>query len=435
MASLSFRKTCAVAVSLLALGGQAWADHPPGLTVVDGQFYQDGKPFRGIGINYFSCLIRITGTAPKGPDFENRDYKDGFRVLKAHGIPFVRFCAGGFWPNDWQLYLSDKERYFEIFDELVAEAERQGLGLIPSLFWTYSTLPDLVGESLDQWGNADSKTRAFMRQYTTEVVSRYKDSPAIWAWELGNEWIHEADIPQEELGRGWIVPAYGTPATRSSKDKLFRPTIYSAQQDFYQTVRSLDPTRAVFTGDALPRPAAWHNRHNASWSIDSPDQWQEIFLADNPFDTLSVHLYYYRPEDRPRDGGVLHFSPAEQIDFLMQISQLSGKPLFIGEFGQEPSDAVSLEEQSAQVAEILDWITHSQVPLSALWNYDLDSPHHRHFHITGTNERAGFLEMLRKANEALALSSSASAISHPEPDSKARKPQPPLLPIAHTQKP
>lgn len=389
---------CALLLAASALGGQTAL---PGLTVKDGQFYKDGQPFRGVGMNYFSCFIRITGMGVDGPKLENRDYVEGFRVLKEHEVPFVRFCAGGFWPVDWHLYQTDKAKYFELFDELVAEAEKQQLGLIPSLFWTCSTVPDLVDETLDQWGNPGSRTRAFMRQYTTEVVSRYKDSPAIWGWEFGNEWIHEADLPQEELGRGWIVPHLGTPAARTEKDKILRPAIHSAHQDFYETVRRFDATRPVFTGDALPRPAAWNNRHHGTWTPDTPAQWEEMLLADNSFDTLTVHLYYYRKDDRPRDGGVLGYEPEEQVDFLMQISRDSGKPLFIGEFGQEPSDAVPVEDQFRQVGEILQWITRYQVPLSALWNYDLDHPHHRHFNITEKNERADFLKMLRDTNREL----------------------------------
>lgn len=391
-------KILACIIAILGSISGGWAEELPGITVKDGQFYKDGQPFRGVGINYFSCFIRITGMQPNGPNFENRDYVEGFRVLKEHGIPFVRFCAGGFWPNDWHLYQTDKTKYFELFDGLVAEAEKQDIGLIPSLFWAYSTIPDLMGERLDQWGNPASKTRAFMKQYTKEVVGRYKTSPAIWAWELGNEWIHEADIPDPELGRGWIVPGFGTPATRNEEDKMFRPTIYSAYEAFYKTVRELDPSRPVFTGDAMPRPAAWHNRNKGTWGIDTPQQWEETLLADNPFDTLTVHLYYYDKDEHPRDGGVLAFDKDEQIASLMEISRFSGKPLFIGEFGQEPDANVSVDEQYRQVEELLQLIDHHEVPLSALWNYDLDHPHHTHFKITETNERAGFLKLLSAAN-------------------------------------
>ncbi len=388
------------AVLLLLLLMSVWgrAEPPPGLTVEDGVFMKDGKPFFGIGINYFTCLIRMTGMAPDEPHPGRRDYVEGFRTLKSHDIPFVRFCAGGFWPNDWKLYQTDREKYFGIFDGLVAEAEKQGIGLVPSLFWTYFTVPDLVGEPIDQMGNPQSKTCAFIRQYTTEVVSRYVDSPAIWGWEVGNEWINEADLPQEELGRGWIVPDLGTPATRSARDKMFRKNIDVAYGVFRDAVRALDKTRPVFTGDVMPRPAAWHNRNHGTWDIDSPEQWKEMFLADNPFDTLATHFYHYRKDRLPRESGVFEYGPEEQIAFLMKISRQVKKPLFLGEFGQAPDPKLPVEKQIAQVEKMVELIRKNRVQLAALWNYDFADPEQSHCNITATNERAHLLDLLEQVN-------------------------------------
>lgn len=388
--------TCGAAMLLLAACGRA--EPPPGLTVQNGLFHKDGKPFSGVGINYFSCLIRITGMVPAGPNPENRDYVEGFRTLKSFNIPFVRFPAGGFFPDDWKLYQTDKETYFRLFDGLVAEAEKQGIGLIPSLFWTYSTVPDLVGETLDQLGNPESRTLAFIRQYTTEVVSRYKDSPAIWAWEFGNEWIHEADLPPPEAGRGWIAPEFGTPTVRSAKDKMFRRNIYVAYREFEKAVRAIDRTRPLLTGDVMPRPTGWHNHHRGIWDTDTPEQWREIFLLDNPFETTSAHLYYYDKDKQPRDAGVREYDPEEQMKFLMETSREAGKPLFIGEFGQAPNPALPVSDQFQQVETLLRLIQENGVQLSALWNYDFEHQDQRHCNITASNERAGMLELLKKIN-------------------------------------
>jgi hypothetical protein len=387
--------TFGAAMLLLATGGRA--EPPPGLTVQDGLFHKDGKPFYGVGINYFSCLIRITGMVPNGPNPDNRDYVEGFRTLKSYNIPFVRFAAGGFFPDDWKLYQTDKDTYFRLFDGLVAEAEKQDIGLIPSLFWTYSTVPDLVGETLDQLGNPASKTLAFIRKYTTEVVSRYKDSPAIWAWEFGNEWIHEADLPPPEAGRGWVAPQFGTPAVRSAKDKMFRENIYVAYREFERAVRSIDQTRPLLTGDVMPRPAGWHNHHRGTWDTDTPEQWREIFLLDNPFETTSAHFYYYDKDKPPRDAGVREYDPEQQMKFLMKISREAGKPLFIGEFGQTPK--VQLADQFQQVETLLRLIKENGVQLSALWNYDFEHEDQAWCNITPTNERSGMLNGLKNVNK------------------------------------
>ena len=147
---------------------------PLGLAVRNGVLQRDGKPYRGIGANYFSLFGRTLH------DPRDKSYREQFVRLSKANIPFVRFMACGFWPIDWELYLRDKEAYFQRLDDVVKSAEESGIGLIPSLFWHVSTVPDLVGEPMDQFGNPKSKTAAFIRQYTEEVVLRYKDSPAIW---------------------------------------------------------------------------------------------------------------------------------------------------------------------------------------------------------------------------------------------------------------
>jgi hypothetical protein len=49
-----------------------------------------GKPFSGIGMNYFNCFLRRLETPG------DTSYDAGFATLSAKGIPFVRFSAAGF---------------------------------------------------------------------------------------------------------------------------------------------------------------------------------------------------------------------------------------------------------------------------------------------------------------------------------------------------
>lgn len=79
----------AASVLLFSLGVQAQS---PALKAgEDGQLLKDGKPYRALGINYFSCFLR---TLENG---EDTSYDEGFRVLAEHKIPFARFAATGFW--------------------------------------------------------------------------------------------------------------------------------------------------------------------------------------------------------------------------------------------------------------------------------------------------------------------------------------------------
>lgn len=72
--------------------------YPPGLVRgLDATVLKDGKPYRGIGVNYFDCFLR---TLKKDGE---TSYDAGFATLAAKGIPFARFCATGFWPSDMKL--------------------------------------------------------------------------------------------------------------------------------------------------------------------------------------------------------------------------------------------------------------------------------------------------------------------------------------------
>ena len=142
---------------------------------------RQGKPYVGIGANYFSLF----GVLLQNGD--NHSSLDNLAALAKAGIPFVRFRAGGFASENYQLYLQNRTEYFRRMDLVVHAAEDNQIGLIPSLFWRLASVPEVVGESRDQLGNPNSKSNQFIRQYTKEMVSRYNDSPAIWGWEFGNE--------------------------------------------------------------------------------------------------------------------------------------------------------------------------------------------------------------------------------------------------------
>ena len=123
---------------------RAASEHSLGLTAgPEGTVLKEGKPFRGIGVNYFDCFLR---TLSRGDD---RSYEQGFATLESRGILFARFCASGFWPKDMGLYQSNRTEYFRRMDSVVASARKHHVGLIPSLFWLYSCVPDLVGEPME----------------------------------------------------------------------------------------------------------------------------------------------------------------------------------------------------------------------------------------------------------------------------------------------
>jgi hypothetical protein len=91
-------------------------------------------PFHGVGVNCYDAFTRTLGKAAR------TNYDAGFRELAARKIPFARFSAGDFWPQDWGLYQTNRAEHFARLDGVVKSAERHGIGLIPSLvFWKQDT--------------------------------------------------------------------------------------------------------------------------------------------------------------------------------------------------------------------------------------------------------------------------------------------------------
>lgn len=357
------------------------------LTVKDGVFYKNGEKVKAYGINYFDGFIRNVSDASKPYD---SSWKAGLQTLAEYKIPFIRASFSPFHPVNWELYFKDRAEYFKRMDDFIAEAERLGVGVIPSLFWNHTVIPDLMKEPVSAWGNADSKTREFARNYAKDVVLRYKDSPAVWGWEFGNEYALSCDLPGEHLP--YVAEVLGTPAVRTKADMLTRKMILTAYVEFAKLVRGFDKTRPIFSGDALPRASAWHNIRENNWTQDTIAQFEEVITADNPspMDTTTVHIYW---GDMPYDS----FKNLEKnaIKECMAVAAKNQKPLFVGEWGVvNPSEETA--ERKRRFYEFARIMEESGVQLSAYWAFDISFQ--PEFNVTSSNGRSYILEKLRDMN-------------------------------------
>ena len=325
-----------------------------------GVLIKDGKPYRGMGVNYYDAFLRVLNNPA------DTSYKLGIKQLADLGIPFARVSISGFWPNEFKIYQSDKAKYFRLLDEFVNTAEQNRVGLIVSFAWNYSTIPDLVGENVNQWGNVNSQANAFMRNYVKEVVTRYKNSPAIWGWEFGNELNLQARPGNRPLAN----PNKGTPFLRSTDDEISLSKMEVALSEFGNFVREIDSYRILISGNAIPRPEELGQ--SGDWSSSTKEVYFNQLRESNPrpINTISIHLY---PNFEGRYLSLFKVGAYELIRNTMMDSILIRKPLLILEFGAsryDPPWTTNLQEEKEQFYQIMEIIKKEDVPLSAVWAYD-----------------------------------------------------------------
>ncbi|MFO1528503.1 MAG: cellulase family glycosylhydrolase [Kiritimatiellia bacterium] len=235
---------------------------------------------------------------------------------------------------------------------------------------------------MDQWGNPHSKTHAWMRGYVREIVPRYRDSPALWAWELGNEFSLAASLPNARDHRPAVHTSLGTPAARDGRDDLTFAMVRTAFGEFARAVREQDPKRLILTGDSFPRLSAWHQEHEGSWTQDTPAQFADMLALANPDPIDAISLHAYEDDDR-------------RLPAVMAISRRLDKPVFIGEFGAQGETP----EQAAKFRRLLSAIEEHRIPLAALWVFDLKSQ--PDFSVTAGNSRSWQLRAIAEANARL----------------------------------
>lgn len=327
----------------------------------NGTLFLNGKAFYGMGVNLFDRF-------PKHYDDPEFDSGPSFKKISDAGIPFVRCIFGGFYPNQMKAFIYDREAFFQAMDNVVSSAEKHNVGLIPSLIWNYSAFPDIVGESCNQIGNTSSKTVKIAKEYVNAVVTRYKDSPAIWGWEIGNEYNLGADlggVSSNGVNLPGIHPHLGTASSRTSADYITTSMIRTFYTTLATEIRKLDSTRLIVGGDSEQRGSSKSLRERGSWSpSDTYNDTKESMslYSPSPMNAISVHMYQY---GSPSNTALYDFET--KMRNLMNISKEIKRNLWVGEFG--PGDWVgsgSTNEKNAFNA-IYNSILNNNIQISAPW--------------------------------------------------------------------
>lgn len=367
----------------------------PGLTVSNGVLLKEGKPYRGIGVNYCDLFQELIHSP------EAQRTLKGLRLLGEKRIPFVRFWACGFWPSDWKLYFEDEAEWFARMDLLVRTAEQSGVGLIPSFFWRYQTVGDLHDEFNDEWANPSSKTRQFMAQYTQQIVTRYRNSPAIWGWEFSNEMNLRCNLPNGMQLAEQIIPNRGVNRIKHERNLITYEIAGEAFRAFASEVRKLDNHRFITTGNSIPRQSAWHNATENTWEHDNEQQAFEVFkwMSPEPMNVASVHFY-------PVYGETVKHAGTEGIENILRLyksfSDRLGQPLFLGEFSASAHDHgknLPMDQFREQQTAILDAVVSAKIDLAAHWVFDYTADRVGPGLVRADNEFAWVLDQIVEYNE------------------------------------
>ena len=301
----------------------------------DGTITLYNEPYYGFGTNWHGVFMRFLGNSELDLDVY-------FQALADGNIPYIRFMAGVFYASSVGMYVYDKEAYFTAMDKMVATAEKYKIGLIPSLMWNIPAFYEFYGEDpKDCMADPEAKATKLMIEYTTEMVTRYKDSPAIWAWEYGNEGNLAAD-------RGSF-----TSIQLGASYKLFG-----------ETVRKYDDYRMILTGDSSIFECSHALRTTGQWSpVDTAEERIETLkiLNPDPINCLSTHIY----------GHADTYQRVELVATDMQIAKDMGKGLFVGEYGPGYSewDTLTGDDMVANWNDIVDIMLADGVQMAAQWGF------------------------------------------------------------------
>jgi hypothetical protein len=385
-----------------------WEDDDAyGMTVAsDGTLTLAGEAYYGFGVNYYSLFTYTYGANTKG--FDLTYAKAGLDELAEYDTQIVRFNCGGYGAGDYndslqynwiERYLTDKENYMAALKEIVDYAEQKHIGLIPSFFWQLRSIPYNFGEQCSDLGDTTSQSYAFMKEYTTTIVTAFKDSKAIMGWELGNEWNLQLELAVHDPN------LYGEWKWMDLNDYLVACDLFDT------TVNSIDTHhRFLGSGNAELRRCQYNQwnkyvknaevspdddwdgyvewiKGNADLSVDIDTweehlQWQKEAHVGN-FNMISEHVY-----DWP---GVRDYKKTleEYVTSSVQAAKSWGKCYYLGEFNLSISDTWKVydgtdyakDEEGNQIYSNYAWVsTHieeacltlikARVQLTLFWNYD-----------------------------------------------------------------
>ena len=351
-----------------------------GLHVADGgEIRLAGKRFCGFGVNYFGAFAHYWYA-----DYDNTPFVEAFTKLKEYGVDFVRMPFGGYWTDYYEAFAQDPDAVLRYLDRVVEEAEKAHIGIIVSLFWHDTALPLYLGEHRSSMGDPESKTVKFALDYTAAIVSRYADSPAVWAWEIGNEYNLSADLC-DTADWNWLSGYPGEEPSGfdyySSDEMIMFYTLIGSK------IREYDGWRMIETGNGEMRPFAKasaersrkmiKNKHSwtVDWTTNTRSEFDEMNarMTPDPLDTLCFHLQHGTGDGSGKYVETMspwgkRVTQREYFTAYKEAADACGKACIFGEMGDymDMNNAPDLEEHFRA---LIDDIRASGIQIALTWQF------------------------------------------------------------------
>ena len=393
LACIALAACCALAVCGCNGGGddKNKPEHLGLYVAEDGTMMKDGNPYYGIGVNYYS-LINGCRTTPRKYDLTKAFA--ALETLASYDVRVIRFNLGFYSSKEWYDFVQYdlEETHLKALDQIVKKCEQLGIGLIPSFAWNPPAISDAFNEPCNKaFAQEDSNTMIWFLKFTKTVVSRYAQSPAIYAWEYGNEENLSSSILSQYRPELSAPPQYfgeDSRKKRTEEDYMTYETHQKALELFAKTVHAADPYhRMIGSGDAAQRPYIWHWAHEQE-GRDTLEQFEEMFDMTVPgyMSAFSVHEYAHSDSgtsgkaDAALDGSHT-FESVDFVDYFakyLQEGARAKKAVYMGETGylailpgtRDVWNSTD-EAHSIKVTEaILEAAYETDFPLTLLWTYD-----------------------------------------------------------------
>jgi hypothetical protein len=256
-------------------------------------------------------------------------------------------------------------------DDMFAMLDKSHVQLVPVFVWNLLQFPLISRETFGTMiRDRNSRSRHLLRKYVGDFVERYRGRRTILFYELTNELNLAADL---DMGAICLRDHLGADrAVCAAEDHFTSKEMTSFARDMVAYITRLDPPRPVSSGYSAPRSSAWHmvaqpnfSKDSGDWTEDSVAQWKEYLRQiHDPYGIISIHVY----PDRQKSLS----DPAQQRQNKMMadaasVARTTGKPLFVGEFGD---GGVTEDNVTPFVRRVTDSLIENKVQYAAFWEWE-----------------------------------------------------------------